>query len=355
MSELQPRIQAEMDLMWEQRALDQSVDDGPSREEAIDDAIDHLYGLEALDEETPNGASARKLRENLEIIYDLDPEVSACMTIEQLIDKARTYDTLRTRWESVQRLISDERDIQSDILAHDLDEQYVLDVGGLKQWFERLAQLRNLKPDEQLFVEQGIAGLDARGVYLWGEKYGHDSLGRAHSAHWLLNDAETHELEQELGEEYYEFIGSDAMVREIDGGCFTRGEIRKFVEWANENGKTGNRHAAAAILWAFANEQERFTRPDIVIGALSRIACNSHEDDWSGFGESIKTGVIEDILDVDTTKAIVETVADYGYAGHYPQSITARELGYAVGTLAKMGNLELSETPQNLELSTSIR
>ncbi len=354
MSELQPRVLAEMDLIWEQRALDLSTDYDLSREEAIDSAIDYLYGLESLDEKTPRGASARKLRENLGVVYDLDPETSAATTTQGLLDKAREYDRLKISHESAERLESEFYDIQ-EVLAGPLSDTQDVDEARLKQWFEHLSQLRHLKPKEQAFIERGVASLDEGVVEhrLNGLRNGYRTpdtpdVSRSFIAHWLLNDADSQEIVQETGEAYHELIGGDEMKRELDG-YFTRGEIRQNVEYANDTGDTGSRYTAASILWAFAHERERIKRPDIVIGALARIARNGF-DDWSDFAESIKTGVLEDVLDEEDAKEIVELVADYGRAGHYPDSVSAKKLGLAVGTLAKLGNLELPDAPQHQEL-----
>lgn len=359
MSELHPNVHAEMDLMWEQRALELVTYNEPTREEAIDSAVDYLYGLGSLDEKTPRGASARKLRENLGVVWGLDPETSAATTTQGLLDKAREYDRLKINYESAQRLEDEFYDIQEVLTGPLSDEQDVVDEARLKQWFEHLSQLRDLKPKEQAFIEYGVASLDEGIVAnrLNGIREGYRSpntldVSRSFIAHWLLNNADSHEIVQEASEAYNDFIGSDEAKRELDD-YFTRGEIRQLVKQANETGDTGSRYTAASILWAFAHERESIRRPDIVIGALARIAMNEHEDDWSDddFAESIKIGVVEDALDEETAKFIIELVANYGRSGHYPAGLSAKELGLAVGTLAKLGNLELPETPQSQELS----
>lgn len=338
--------------------LDLATNDGGlGREEAIDRAVDHLYIVEYIDEKTPRGASARKLRENLGVVYDLDPEDSAAMTTQELLDKAREYDRLKTRYESAQRLQSEEYDIQKVLTDHDhFRDRKDVDEAQLKQWFQHLSQLRDLKPKEQAFIEHGVALLDEgiiehqlEGIHGGYRSPSTPDVDRSFIAHWLLHNADTHEIEQETGEEYHDFIGSDEMERELDD-YFTRGEIRQNVVRANETGDTGSRYTAASILWTFAHEQGRIKRPDIVIGALARIAGNGFNEDWSGFAESVKTGVLEDALDEETAKGIVELVADYGRSGHYPDTVSAKELGLAVGTLAKLGNLELSGNSQSHEL-----
>lgn len=152
-------------------------------------------------------------------------------------------------------------------------------------------------------------------------------------------------------EEYRDFIGStdDEMKTEL-GGRFSRSEIRKYVEYANETGDVESRYTAACILWAFVYERETIKRPDIIILAISRIVVNGH-DDWSDFEESIQTGVLEDALDDEDAKATVELVAHYGWAGHYPDGVSTKKLGLAVGTLAKLGNLELPNALQGQELN----
>lgn len=356
MPELHPNVPAEMDLMWEQRALELVTHSEPTREEVIDSAVDYLYGLGSLDEKTPRGASARKLRESLGAVWDADPETSAATTTLGLLDKAREYDRLKINYESAQRLEDEFYDIQEVLTDHDYSNDRInVDEARLKQWFEHLSQFRDLTPDEQAFMERGVAFLD-EGIIehrLNGlrEGYRTPNVDRAFIAHWLLNNADSYEIVQEASEAYNDFIGSDEAKRELDD-YFTRGEIRQHVERANETGDTGSRYTAASILWAFAHERERIKRPDIVIGALARIAMNEDEADWSDsdFAESIKIGVLEDALDEDTAKFIVELVANFGRSGHYPNGLSAKELGLAVGTLAKLGNLELPDAPQYQEI-----
>ena len=356
MTELHPNIPAEIDLMWEQRALDLATGDELSREKAINGAVDYLYGLETLDERTPRGSSARKLRENLCVVYDLDPETSGIMTTEELLDEAKEYDRLKTQHESARHLEDEFYDIQG-VLTGPLSDSQEVDEARLKQWFEHLQRFRDLEPNEHAFMERGVAYLDEGIVEhrLNGLRNGYRTpetpdVSRSFIAHWLLNYADSHEIVRQASEEFHDFIGDDEMKRELDD-YFTRGEIRQNVDYANETGDAGSRYTAASILWAFAHERERIRRPDIVIGALSRIAMNSDEYDWSGFADSIRTGVLEDTLDEEAAKATVELVANWGRSGHYPDSVSAKELGLAVGTLAKLGNLELPDTSQSQELS----
>ena len=151
-------------------------------------------------------------------------------------------------------------------------------------------------------------------------------------------------------EEYHDFIGSenDEMKTEL-GGRFSRNEIRKYVEYANETGDTESRYTAACILWAFAYERETIKRPDIIILAISRIVVNSHND-WCDFEASIQEGVLKDALEEEDAKATVERVAHYGWAGHYPDGVSTKKLGLAIGTLAKLGNLVLPDAPQSQRL-----
>lgn len=374
-----------------------NIQEQPSRHDAIASAVEYMYGSSALEDDDINGRAL--LRQNLEAVYDIDPEVSASMASDELLHKAIEYDTLKLRYESAKQLDEEFYEIQDELRRNPArsikdTSNYAVEQGldtpsdfidadahienfeqettsRIKRWLERLSQHRELTEKEQDFMERGVEFLDEEIVNDFHEtnedrvedglkKYDEPFRDRKDMMRDLIQDAGSYVIAEEASEEYHKFMGDDDTVRELE--YYTRGIIREGVQSANENPEeVGGRGVAACVLWALAYERDLIKRPDIVVGALNRIAING-DFQWDDMEESVKAAICEDLMDVEEAQGIVELVANYGKVGHYPYdteyvnhdgewfklAISPVELGLAVGTLAKLDDLELEMSPKDL-------
>lgn len=112
----------------------------------------------------------------------------------------------------------------------------------------------------------------------------------------------------------------------------TRGEIRRNVAQAHQDGDVSSRYTAASILWVLEREKYRINHPELIVRAAGRLMVNSMADDESSFYDGLREKTIR--LDEQVAGEIVYSVALEGNTGYWPCGVSCEELGAAVAALA---------------------